>query len=192
MGLPNKWKVKWTPEVGEYYAKQSSDSYTTRSWDYLKSHNGGGEIINGSGRKGASYSASDNSNLPIITIEQFREFINPSKTTEMKLVDSEERVVYQSRVIEINGLERDVTICVAVSKENGQLYGGYAVLNPKDEKDWRIAKLTAKGRALNERTNLLKFESLTYGVRSKEVLRGIIDQLFSQFKKGKIVIKGVV
>ena len=102
---------------------------------------------------------------------------------------------YKTKVITITidgkQVEREVTTAVLVDSD-GQLYGGYSVKNPSDPtSNVEMARTIAKGRATNQRTNLLKLEQLTFGLRSKIVLKSINYELMHQISKGKIKIVGV-
>lgn len=96
---------------------------------------------------------------------------------------------YLTDTVIINGVERDVTISVFL--EDTQLYAGYSVRNPIDENfDLEKAKLISKGRAFNNRTNLMKGESVGT-LAHRYILKAIAENLLREISSGKIVIKGV-
>ena len=96
---------------------------------------------------------------------------------------------FQTKTLRVNGVERDIT--VAIHTEGDKLYGGYAVRNPVDtEFNKDKAKLIATGRAMNERTNLLKGESVG-SLNHRYILKAIAENLLREIKIRNILIKGI-
>lgn len=97
-----------------------------------------------------------------------------------------------TRTLKINGVERDLSVSVIVD-EDWNIHAGYSIRNPKWDKENNpeLAKTVARNRAVNPKTNLLKSESISIGIISKYVLKGIAEQIFANVSKGIIQIKGV-
>lgn len=118
----------------------------------------------------------------VISAEQF--LINNLKQEIMKYLK-----YFQTKTLIVNGITRDITI--AVHLEGDKLYGGYAVRNPIDtEFNKDKAKLIATGRAMNERTNLLKDESVG-SLNHRYILKAIAENLLREIELGNIIIKGI-
>lgn len=100
--------------------------------------------------------------------------------------------VFLTRTLKVGGVERDVSLAVIID-ESWSLHVGYSVRNPKFDKvnNTEIAKRVARNRAIHPRTNLLRNESMTPELVSKQVLRGIADMVFAKIIKGEIEIKGI-
>ena len=118
----------------------------------------------------------------IISAKQF--LINNLKQEIMK-----DLKYFQTKTLIVNGSTRDIT--VAVYLKDDKLYGGYAVRNPIDtEFNKDKAKLIATGRAMNERTNLLKDESVG-SLNHRYILKAIAENLLREIEIGNILIKGI-
>lgn len=100
--------------------------------------------------------------------------------------------VFLTRTLKVGEVERDVSLAVIID-EDWSLHVGYSVRNPKFDKvnNTEIAKRVARNRAIHPRTNLLRNESITPELVSKQVLRGIADMVFAKIIKGEIEIKGI-
>lgn len=91
----------------------------------------------------------------------------------------------------VTTVEREVSVSV-IADENGYIYTGYVVKNPTDKKvSPELGKEIARHRAVNPKTNLTPHETITVGLLSKEVLKGIAAQIFTKLSKGSIQLKGV-
>lgn len=96
---------------------------------------------------------------------------------------------FQTKTLRVNGIIRDITVAVILKAD--KLYGGYAVRNPSDtEFNQAKAKLIATGRAMNERTNLLKGESVG-SLNHRYILKAIAENLLREIEIGHILIKGI-
>lgn len=100
--------------------------------------------------------------------------------------------VFVTRNIFINGTERETSIAVLASCD-GDIYTGYAIRDPRFDASHNetLAKSVARNRAVNNRSNLTKHEAVSPRFITKQVLRGIADQVFAEISKGTIEIKGV-
>jgi len=90
--------------------------------------------------------------------------------------------------IQDSGIKRTVTVMV-ISIGN-ELYAGYSVLNPSDKFDLEKAKMICEGRAMNERSNLMKGETLG-SIQGRHINRTIANDLLNRIEKGEIEIKGI-
>lgn len=126
----------------------------------------------------------DKNGAEILISSKGIEFIE-EKESNLNITDME---IYKERTIEINGKLRQVIISVVAVGQ--KLHAGYAITHIDDKFDEKIGKLVAKGRALNERTNLVDME-LGKGMDKKFVLYSVADHIFKQLENGKIIIKGV-
>lgn len=124
----------------------------------------------------------------IISAEQFLKD-NINLTKQETKVTMKDLKYFQTSILRVNGNKRDIT--VAVYLRNGCLYGGYAVRNPIDKEfDTDKAKLIATGRAMNERTNILKGESVG-SLAHRYILKAIAENLLREIEIGNILIKGI-
>lgn len=119
----------------------------------------------------------------ILSAEQFLKDNNINLTTMKDLK------YFQTKTLRVNNVKRDITI--AVYLKDNELYGGYSVRNPTDiQHDSEKAKLIATGRAMNERTNLLKGESVG-SLNHRYILKAIAENLLREIELGNIIIKGI-
>lgn len=118
----------------------------------------------------------------IISAEQFlKDNLNQEIMKDLKY--------FQTKTLRVNGIIRDITVAVILKAD--KLYGGYAVRNPSDtEFNQAKAKLIATGRAMNERTNLLKGESVG-SLNHRYILKAIAENLLREIELGNIIIKGI-
>lgn len=96
--------------------------------------------------------------------------------------------VIKTKTVKVSGVERDVTAAVLIV--DGLLRGGYAVRLPDDSADAEIAATIAKGRALNNKTNVLEMQ-VGFGMDKKFILHAIADNIINRIEWGEIVIKGI-
>lgn len=119
----------------------------------------------------------------IISAEQFL------KDNKLKQEIMKDIKYFQTKTLRVNGTTRDITIAVYLKAD--KLYGGYAVRNPVDmEFNQKKARLIATGRAMNERTNLLKDESVG-SLNHRYILKAIAENLLREIEIEHILIKGI-
>ena len=96
---------------------------------------------------------------------------------------------YFTKVINLNGKEREVMVATVISHSN-VVAVGYSVKHPNDNDNVEISKRVSKGRALEPKTSLMR-ETLPEKFIDKNVLKGIAEMVWSKISKGEIKLKGV-
>ena len=103
---------------------------------------------------------------------------------------------YRTRVISVNGVERNATVAVVRNTVTGVISAGYAIVHPddipkvKDNKE--LSRNIAVARALKDKTNLCKDDNLVItGDVERYILLSIADDVLKRIEKGKILIKGI-
>lgn len=127
-------------------------------------------------------------NVTVINSKNEVEVINGVISKTFPIV----KEVFMTRNILINGTERETSIAV-LALQDGAIYTGYAIRDPRFDATHNetLAKRVARNRAVNNRSNLTRHEAITPRFISKQVLKGIADQMFAEISKGTIEIKGV-
>jgi len=102
--------------------------------------------------------------------------------------DAKELKAALTKTISVKGVEREVTVVVLIN--NGEVRSGYSVRIPEDKHNKELAEKIAKGRALNDKTNLTTM-LVGLGMDKKFILYAIAEDLLRKVSEGKIEIKGV-
>lgn len=125
------------------------------------------------------------------TISTIAKEVFLTRTIKVKTVKFDKKDKTQEKPI-VTYIDRDVSVSVIADKD-WNIYAGYSIRNPKWDKENKpeLAKTVARNRAVNDRTNLTKGESITPELVSKHVLKGVADLIFSKIGSGIIEIKGV-
>ena len=191
--IPSKWKVRNYPEVGAYYDKKCGTSCYSNAniHKILPSHNYYGESILQEGLiKSPSFGSGD-FNVPEITIEQFRQLINPqNQTQDITMKNAVKPIsISKTETVLIGKKKREITITVLI--QDGKVRAGYSIRNPEDKKtNPELAKQISTSRALSDKTNLVDM-IIGLGMDRKYILYAIAEQLFREIGSGKIQIKGI-
>ena len=82
---------------------------------------------------------------------------------------------YFTKVINLNGKEREVMVSTVISHSN-VVAVGYSVKHPNDNDNVEISKRVSKGRALEPKTSLMR-ETLPEKFIDKNVLKGIAEMI---------------
>ena len=191
--IPSKWKVRNYPEVGAYYDKKCGTSCYSNAniHEMLPSHNYYGESILQEGLIKSPFFGRGDFDVPEITLEQFRQLINPqNQTQDITMKNAVKPIsITKTETVLIGKKKREITITVLI--KDGKVRAGYSIRNPEDKKtNPELAKQISTGRALSDKTNLVDM-IIGLGMDRKYILYAIAEQLFREIGSGKIQIKGI-
>lgn len=176
--LPEVFK---TLQNNNQIVKRKLESFLEYNSDYI------GIPLNGADRKWQSLGSTSYLQRTVVSPSEFIKLFGnaTTKQTNQQTTDME---VFKTKVVKINGADRKVTVAVTVT--DGKIGAGYSIVHKDDKFNDTIGKTVAKGRALNERSNLVDM-TMGIGMEKKYILYSIADHIFRQLENGKIIIKGI-
>lgn len=121
----------------------------------------------------------EDNTYPIVDLDLFEKSKQEEKM-EVKVI--------QIQNVKINGVERNLTVCVVY--DGKILRGGYSIKLPTDTENKKLAEKIAYGRAMNPKTNLIYME-VGKGMDRKFIFHAVAEDLVRQIERGVVTIKGV-
>lgn len=125
-----------------------------------------------------------------LTINQAEQLYLPSNASKYDTGEIEMKVV-RSKEVTIKGTTDKRTITIMVAIVDDIIRTGYSVRMPNDTDNPTLAETIAKGRALNNRTNLTPDMICGIGMNKKYILYAIADHWLKVITNGGLEIKGI-